>query len=131
MRIHLDTNLLVQEPNWDLLPSGNHELFVSAISYAEFTEGIFNSDPEIATAASMGLIDIKAAYGDGLPFGSREAEVYREVCATLVRYGRSVNRSRRMDMMIASIAVSNGAALATRNATDFAGLEEILKVIEL
>jgi predicted nucleic acid-binding protein len=33
--------------------------------------------------------------------------------------------------MIAAVAVADGAALATRNATDFAGLETMLNVIQL
>lgn len=131
MRIHLDTNLLIQEPRFELLDGDDHEFFVSALSYAEFTEGLFSADPEVASRAAIDLIDIKATYGEGLPFGAREADVYREVCAALTRSGRAPTRSRRMDMMIAAVAVSDGAALATRNVDDFTGLETILTVIAL
>lgn len=131
MRIHLDTNLLVHEPRFDLLEGDDHEFFVSALSYAEFTEGLFSSDPEVASRAAIDLIDIKETYGDGLPFGAREVEVYREVCSALTRSGHTVSRARRMDLMIASVAVSDGAALATRNTADFTGLESILTLIEL
>lgn len=131
MRIHLDTNLLIQEPRFELLDGDDHEFFVSAVSYAEFTEGLFSSDPEVAARAAIDLIDIKATYGEGLPFGAREAEVYREVCAALTRSGRTVSRVRRMDMMIASVAISDDAALATRNTADFSGLESIINLIEL
>lgn len=82
MRIHLDTNLLIQTPQWELLPPGEHEFLVSAIAFAEFSEGAAHPDPAIAADAAIELIRYRAA-------------------------------------------------LATRNTTDFAGLERLLTVITL
>lgn len=48
MRIHLDTNLLIQKPQWELLPTGDHEFLVSALAFAEFSEGTAHPDPNIA-----------------------------------------------------------------------------------
>lgn len=131
MNIHLDTNLLIQRPRWELLPPGDHQLFVSAIAFAEFSEGTTHSDPAIAANAALDLIKLRNAYGDGLPFAQREADVYRELCATVVKAGRTPGGRRRVDVMIAAVAVANNAALATRNTTDFAGLETVLDVIAL
>lgn len=131
MRIHLDTNLLIQRPRFEALPEGEHTFAVSALAMAKLTEGLFSASPEVAGRAGIDLIDIRSVFGDGVPFGAREAEVYREVCAAVVGAGRSVTRARRMDMMIAAVAVSDGAALATRNTSDFGGLESVLTVLEL
>lgn len=37
----------------------------------------------------------------------------------------------RMDLMIAAVAVSDGAELGTRNGGDFKGIEQFLTVTEL
>lgn len=131
MKIHLDTNLLIQQPKWALLPPGNHELLVSAIAFAEFSEGTAHPDPTIAARARVDLIQLRNAYGDGLPFTQREADVYRELCTTLSGAGRSAGGRRRVDLMIAAVAVADNAAVATRNPTDFMGLEPLLEVIPL
>ncbi|WP_343601317.1 PIN domain-containing protein [Mycobacterium sp.] len=131
MKIHLDTNLLIQRPRWDLLPPGEHELFVSAIAFAEFSEGTTHPDPQIAARARVDLVQLRQAYGDGLPFTQTEADVYRELCATIAAAGRTAGGWRRVDVMIAALAVADNAALATRNPDDFTGLETVLTVIPL
>lgn len=130
-RIHLDTNLLIQKPRFERLAGADCELVISALAYAEFTEGLFNPDPAIAARTALDLIAIKSTYGDGLPFGSLEAEVYREVCSAMTKSGKRINRARRMDLMIAAVAVADGAELATRNVDDFRGLEHYLTVVAL
>lgn len=131
MRIHLDTNLLIQTPNWDLLPPGDHEFLVSALAFAEFSEGTAHSDPAIAADAAIELIQHRSHYGDGLPFTQREADIYRELCSVVAAAGRTPGGKRRVDLMIAAIAIGDGAALATRNTTDFDGLQPLLNVIAL
>ncbi|MGO8768688.1 MAG: PIN domain-containing protein [Mycobacterium sp.] len=131
MKIHIDTNLLIQQPRWERLPAGDYELFVSAIAFAEFSEGTAHPDPQVAARARLDLIQLRNAYGDGLPFAQREADVYRELCATVTTAGRMPGGRRRVDLMIAAVAVADGAALATRNTGDFDGLEPALEVIAL
>jgi predicted nucleic acid-binding protein len=131
VKIHLDTNLLIQEPRWELLPAGDHRLFVSAIVFAEFSEGTTHAVTEIADRARLDLVRFRKTYGTGLPFGQTEADVYRELCGVVTAGGRSPGAHRRVDLMIAAVAVSNGAALASRNIADFAGLETVLQIVEL
>lgn len=131
MRIHLDTNLLIQTPHWALLPPGEHEFLVSAIAFAEFSEGAAHPDPAIAAEAAIALIQYRTHYGDGLPFTQREADIYRELCGVVATGGRTPGGKRRVDLMIAAIAIGDGAALATRNTADFDGLEPLLTVITL
>ena len=131
MRIHLDTNLLIHVPRWELLPAGEHEFLVSAIVFAEFGEGAAHPDPAIAADAAIELIQYRSHYGDGLPFTQREADIYRELCSIVAAAGRTPGGKRRVDLMIAAIAIGDGAALATRNTGDFEGLEQLLNIIAL
>lgn len=131
MRIHLDTNLLISRPQWELLPPGEHEYLVSSIVFAEFSEGTAHPNPDIAAQARIGLLRHRAAYGPGLPFGQREADIYRELCATVATAGRTPGGKRRVDLMIAAVAIGDSAALATRCASDFDGLQPLLKVVTL
>lgn len=131
MRIHLDTNLLIQLPRWDLLAPGRHELLASAIAFAEFSEGTAHPDPNIAARARVDLVQLRQLYGEGLPFGQREADIYRELCATIAAAGRTAGGRRRVDLMIAAVAVADNAALATRNPADFTGLDAVLPVLAL
>ena len=131
MRIHLDTNLLIQAPRWDLLPPGEHTFLVSAIAFAEFSEGTAHPDPTVAADTGLELIRHRSVYGEGLPFTQREADIYRELCAVVAAAGRAPGGKRRVDLMIAAIAVGDGAALATRNTADFEGLEPLLEVVAL
>lgn len=131
MKIHLDTNLLILPPNWTLLPPGDHHLLVSAIAYAEFSEGTAHPDPAVAAQASIELAQLRSLYGEGVAFTQREADVYRELCRTLTVAGRAAGGRRRIDLMIAAVAVADNAALATRNVDDFAGLSGVLEVLSL
>lgn len=131
MRIHLDTNLLIQTPQWELLPPGDHEFLVSAIAFAEFSEGTAHPDPVVAAEAGIELVRLRSAYGDGLPFTQREADIYRELSVVVATTGRTPGGKRRVDLMIAAVAVGDGAALATRNTADFEGLTPLLDIIAL
>jgi predicted nucleic acid-binding protein len=104
---------------------------VSAIAFAEFSEGTAHPDPQIAARARVDLVRLREAYGDGLPFTQREADVYRELCTIIAAAGRTAGGRRRVDVLIAAVAVAGNAALATRNPTDFTGLETVLQVIVL
>lgn len=129
----LDTNLLINAPDFSLLPQGSNDsrFFTSALCYAELLEGEFS---EIPTIVANSIIQFASAYqvlGEGIPFGQREVISYRALCASISASGRKVNRSRRVDMMIAATAHANNLVLATRNIRDFVVVNEIVKVIQL
>jgi len=129
----LDTNLLVDEPDMSLLgePEDEITLCTAALSYAEFQDGEFSTDPVVAATFMLKQADVKQSLGDGIPFGEAELVAYRAICAAVVASGRQLNRARRMDLMIAATALANGMTLATRNIDDFAGLEQVVPVVQL
>jgi predicted nucleic acid-binding protein len=56
------------------------------------------------------------------------AEAYGTVVQLVVAQGYTPRR-RVTDLMIAATALANGAAIITRNAADFAGLERLVRII--
>ncbi|MDR2974542.1 MAG: hypothetical protein LBV00_07490 [Propionibacteriaceae bacterium] len=134
MRVLLDTNLLILPPRWDLLPAsddGPTVFYCAALSLAEIQEGEFSRDPMVRLRAPLDYRRITEELGEGLPFDDLSAYLYRVVCQAVVDHGRQVIRARRVDLMIAAVALAHDCALATRNVADFAGLERVLPVIEL
>ncbi|MCL2803771.1 MAG: hypothetical protein FWD29_07460 [Micrococcales bacterium] len=133
IRLLLDTNLLIEEPDFALLGpnAGQIELFTSTLCYAELMEGEFSSNPMVAAAAVIQLAAVQAALGQGLPFGAAELPAYRALCVAAQRGGRGLNRARRMDMMIAATALANGLTVATRNVDDFAAVAGVVPVVQL
>ena len=65
-----------------------------------------------------------------MPFDAEAARAYARVFAAARAAGRSV-RARLADLLIASTAAAHELPLYTRNVGDFAGLEEVVRVIEI
>ncbi|MFA7505700.1 MAG: PIN domain-containing protein [Burkholderiaceae bacterium] len=113
MRVLLDTNLLID----GRLDHPGHEAFVSSLTYAELENGVVvTCDPQ------------QRFFGTGLPFDDDAAEAYGTIVQLVIAQGRTPRR-RIADLMIAAIALANGAGIITRNAGDFAGLERLVRII--
>jgi len=94
-------------------------LYTTSITQAEILHGILLLPPgrrrnALQTAA-------EAVFGEDfrgrvLPFGSNEAHLYARIAAERRRAGRPISN---FDAQIAAIARSAGAAIATRNVTDY------------
>ena len=65
---------------------------------------------------------------DALPVDEAVAASYGRLAAAVVDAGRQPRR-RVMDLLIAATAHAHGARLYTRNAADFAGLEDLIAVV--
>lgn len=63
-------------------------------------------------------------------FDGAAVRSYGLVVAAVVREGRKL-RSRFADLLIAATAHANGLDLYTRNGRDFAGIEELVRVIHI
>ncbi|MDR1441755.1 MAG: hypothetical protein LBJ02_05105 [Bifidobacteriaceae bacterium] len=131
-RILLDTNVVIMRPDRAKLTAlGPARLMVAAITYAELAEGEFAADPAARLRAPLDLLLARQAYGPGLPFDDSAAQVYPAICRAVIQSGRALGRARRIDMMIAAIALANGCGLATRNTDDFSPLSTVLTLIDL
>ena len=126
MRAILDTNVLVDER----LRCPGFEVAVSSLSYAELGFGIRAAltSAERARRESR-MARLKTALGPGVPFDDGAAQAYETVCGLVLARGRKV-RGRTTDLMIAATALSIGAVVITRNVADFAGVEDLVPIID-
>lgn len=101
---------------------------VSAITMAELAAALA-ATPDLAERARRQdrLQRAEAAF-EPIPFGGEAARAYGRVHAAVTAAGRQPRR-RFADLLIASVAVAEGLPLVTRNADDFAGLDEMLEVV--
>ncbi|MBK7721483.1 MAG: type II toxin-antitoxin system VapC family toxin [Austwickia sp.] len=125
----LDTSVVV-----DLERINSHDLpravAVAAITMAELAAGpAAAADPAERARRQDRLQRAEAAF-EPIPFGSEAARAYGRVHAAVVAAGRQP-RCRFADLLIAAIAVAEDLPLVTRNADDFAGLDDLLHVVSV
>jgi predicted nucleic acid-binding protein len=97
-------------------------LFTTAITESELLYGIAllpEGRRRQSLASVVDLIFAEDLTGRVLPFDSAAAREFAEIAASRRRAGRPISEA---DARVAAIARSRGAALATRNVGDFAGL---------
>jgi len=66
-----------------------------------------------------------------LPVDAAVARAYGRVYAAVAATGRKARGRRATDLLIAATAVAAGLPLFTRNASDFAGLSDLLEVVKV
>ncbi|HEX5755108.1 MAG TPA: type II toxin-antitoxin system VapC family toxin [Arenimonas sp.] len=125
--IILDTNVLSealrptpdeQAVTW-LGEQPRSTLFTTSLTQAELLYGIELLPPSArrsALSTAVQQIFREDFAGQVLSFDSDAADAYAEVAASRRRAGRPISQ---IDAMIAAIARSRGASLATRNVKDF------------
>jgi predicted nucleic acid-binding protein len=125
----LDTSVVIDHDILDpaLLPD---ESAISAVTLAELAAGPHAARNEQERARRQDRLQWAAASWDALPFDAETARMYGRVFAAIKAAGRS-SRARFADLLIASTAAANGLPLYTRNPSDFAALDRLVKVIAL
>jgi hypothetical protein len=125
----LDTSVVIDHDILDpaLLPD---ESAISAVTLAELAAGPLATRDEDERARRQDRLQWAAATWDPLPFDGETARMYGRVFAAVRAAGRT-SRARFADLLIASTAAANGLPLYTRNPSDFAALEQLVKVVAL
>jgi toxin FitB len=134
--ILLDTNVLseLMRPNpdtgvvkWlDALPDG--DVWISAITVGEIRLGLALLPDGRRKQTLSGLAEkmfLEDFFEKCLPFDYQAAEVYAEIVSSRSRQGRPIAVE---DAQIATIALSTGLELATRNIKDFLGIENLKRI---
>ncbi|MEN8649499.1 type II toxin-antitoxin system VapC family toxin [Streptomyces sp. 21So2-11] len=104
------------------------EAAVSSIVLAELAQEVgMTRDPVEMMTRAQRLADVEAEFA-AVPFDREAARRFGTLVALTVKANRDP-RPRRMDLMIAATAAAQGLPLFTRNADDFKGLEQGVKVI--
>lgn len=125
----LDTSVVIDlasvDPSW--LPD---EAAVAAITLAELAAGPHATSDTDEAARRQDRLQWVAATWETLPFDADAARAYGRVFAAVRSAGRS-HRPRLADLLVAATAISNGLPVYTRNASDFAALEDLVEVREV
>ena len=126
MKAILDTSLLVATQVEPL----EGELAISTASLAELHFGVLvTTDPGVRAERLRRLSLLQRTF-DALPVDDDVATSYGQLAAAVKVAGRQP-RSRVMDILIAATAHAHGARLYTRNATDLAGIEDLVEIVSL
>ncbi|MDR0847474.1 MAG: type II toxin-antitoxin system VapC family toxin [Propionibacteriaceae bacterium] len=128
----LDTNIIILRGAIpaDELPA---EMAISAVTLAELSAGV-NSVPGDSPdavrerARRVAILQRTEREFDPLPFDAAAARMYGLLTAGLLSIGRTPRR-RVADLMIASIAASQGLPLYTTNPSDYEGIGEYVQVV--
>lgn len=103
-------------------------LAISAVSLAELHFGVLVAKTSEVRAERLRRLSVLQQQFDALPVDEAVAVSYGRLAAAVVEAGRQPRR-RVVDLLIAATAHAHGARLCTRNAGDFAGLEDLIAVV--
>lgn len=125
----LDTSVIIDLDHIaaDSLPI---QVAVSAVTMAELAAGPSAAPNEVERARRQDRLQRAEAAFDPLPVDTEAARAYGRVYAAVRAHGRNPRR-RFADLLIAAVALANALPLVTRNAADFAGLDDLIDVVEI
>ncbi|MET3961420.1 putative nucleic acid-binding protein [Marmoricola sp. OAE513] len=126
----LDTSVVLDldQIDPDLLP---RESAIAAITLAELAAGPHaTADPAERGRRQDRLQQVERTF-DALPFDDGAARAYGRIFAMTMARGRKARGGRMADLLIAATAASVGLPVFTRNPRDFAGLGEVVVVVEV
>jgi predicted nucleic acid-binding protein len=124
----LDTSVVIELGDLEVatLPA---ELAVSAITMAELAAGPHAATSSDERGRRQELLQRAEATFDALPFDADAARAYGRVYAVVAGTGRKARGQRAVDLLIASVAISNQLPLYTLNPRDFEALNELVDVV--
>ncbi|MEX2541590.1 MAG: type II toxin-antitoxin system VapC family toxin [Trueperaceae bacterium] len=123
----LDTSVVIDLPEIqeERLPL---KATITAVTLAELSQGPHLARDDRERAVRLERLQLaENAYLAPLPFDAGAARKYGSLVALTVAAGRK-GRARRLDLMIAAIASIHGLPLFTRNADDFVGLQDMVRI---
>ena len=125
----LDTSVVIdlEQLSPQQLPA---RVAVSAVTMAELAAGPAATRDIAERARRQDRLQRAEAAFDPMPFGIGAARAYGRVYAAALGRGRHPRR-RFADLLIASVAVAEELPLVTRDGADFAGLEDLVTIIEV
>lgn len=128
-RALLDTSVVIDLDRIpvEALPA---QMAVSAVTMAELAAGPSAAADETERARRQDRLQRAEATFDPLPVDVEAARAYGRIYAAVRAHGRNPRR-RFADLLIAAVALSSGLPVLTRIAADFAGLENLILIVEV
>jgi predicted nucleic acid-binding protein len=105
-------------------------LAVSSVTLAELHFGVLVAKSPAVRAERLRRLTSVQRHFDALPVDDAVAASYGQLAAAVVDAGRQPRR-RTKDLLIAATAHAHDARLYTGNSADFAGLEELVEVVDV
>jgi len=124
----LDTSVVIDWHDPSIVDKLPDEMAISAITAAELAAGPLLARTPIEAAKRQSRLQEVESLMEPIPFDSRAVRSYGLVVAAIVGEGRKP-RSRFADLLIAATAHANGLDLYSRNADDFVGLGNLVRVV--
>jgi len=126
----LDTSVVIDWHDPVIVAALPDQMAISVVTAAELTAGPHLAATPVEAAKRQARLQEVESKIEPLPFDSTAVRSYGLVVAAVVREGPKP-RSRFADLLIAATAHANGLDLYTRNSDDFAGLEDLVRVIAI
>ncbi|HZZ96843.1 MAG TPA: type II toxin-antitoxin system VapC family toxin [Jatrophihabitantaceae bacterium] len=126
----LDTSVVIDWHDPDVVRALPDEMAISAITAAELAAGPHLARTPGEAARRQARLQEVEANLEPIRFDASAARSYGLVVATVVREGGKP-RSRFADLLIAATAHANGLDVYTRNGADFAGLDDLVRVVNI
>lgn len=126
----LDTSVVIDWHDPGVLAALPDQMAISAITAAELAAGPHLTASATEAAKRQARLQEVEATMEPVPFDGAAVRSYGLVVAAVVREGRKP-RSRLADLLIAATAHANGMDLYTRNGRDFAGIEHLVRVVDI
>lgn len=124
----LDTSVVIDWHDPTVVAALPDEVAISAITAAELAAGPLLATSAVEAARRQARLQEVESHLEPIPFDAAAARSYGLVVAAVVRDGRKP-RSRFADLLIAATAHANRLDLYSRNAQDFAGLNDLIRVV--
>jgi predicted nucleic acid-binding protein len=124
----LDTSVVIDWHDPSVVDKLPNEMAISAITAAELAAGPLLASTPVEAAKRQSRLQEVESLMEPIPFDGRAVRSYSLVVAAVVSEGRKP-RSRLADLLIAATAHANGLDLYSRNAEDFTGLENLVRVV--
>jgi predicted nucleic acid-binding protein len=126
----LDTSVVVDWHDPDVVGALPDEMAISAITAAELTAGPALASTSREAAKRQARLQEVESKLDPITFDAAAVRSYGLVVAAVIGEGRQP-RGRFADLLIAASAHANGLDLYTRNGDDFRGMDHLIRVVEI
>lgn len=124
----LDTSVVIDWYDPAVRAALPDQLAISAVTAAELSAGpLLAATPIEAARRQARLQEVEARF-EPIPFDAAAARSYGLVASAVLGRGRHP-RARFADLLIAATAHAHRLELYTRNAADFDGLGELVRVV--